>query len=65
MRPRVNHGDGVGLVVGDIQQALGVYREGLGCGVYGDDVDGFVYFNNDGDGNAVRNADTLRGMVND
>jgi uncharacterized protein YecE (DUF72 family) len=23
----------------------------------------FVYFNNDGEGNAVRNADTLRGSV--
>ena len=27
------------------------------------DKDVFVYFNNDGDGNAVRNAFTLRGMV--
>ena len=27
--------------------------------------DVFVYFNNDGDGNAVRNADTLRGLVSD
>ena len=26
--------------------------------------DVFVYFNNDGDGHAVRNADTLRGLVN-
>jgi uncharacterized protein YecE (DUF72 family) len=25
--------------------------------------DVYVYFNNDGDGNAVRNAHTLRGMV--
>ena len=25
--------------------------------------DVYVYFNNDGDGNAVRNANTLRGMV--
>jgi uncharacterized protein YecE (DUF72 family) len=30
--------------------------------VMGKDV--FVYFNNDGDGNAVRNAGTLRGLVN-
>ena len=30
--------------------------------VMGKDV--FVYFNNDGDGHAVRNADTLRGLVN-
>jgi uncharacterized protein YecE (DUF72 family) len=27
--------------------------------------DVFVYFNNDGAGNAVRNADTLRGLVMD
>jgi uncharacterized protein YecE (DUF72 family) len=26
--------------------------------------DVYAYFNNDGDGNAVRNAQTLRGMIN-
>ena len=29
----------------------------------GDGRDVFVYFNNDGDGNAVRNADALRGLL--
>ena len=29
----------------------------------GDGKDVFAYFNNDGGGNAVRNADTLRGLL--
>jgi hypothetical protein len=40
MCPRVNHGDGVGVEVGDVQEAFGAYRDDLRDLINRDEVDG-------------------------
>lgn len=42
MCPRVNYGDGIAVVVGDVQEALGVYREVLRCLIHCNEFDSFV-----------------------
>lgn len=44
MCPRVNYGDGIAVVVGDVQEAFGAYREVLRCIIHCNEVDGFVGF---------------------
>jgi len=40
--PGSTTGDGIAVVVGDVQEALGVYREVLRCLIHCNEVDGFV-----------------------